>query len=207
MNVYFESGFVLTLALQQDGHRAADQLLRYVDQGRITSKIPAFSLSEPFATVQYRGNSRNRLVGELLKEIRELGRTETHARLAAELDQCVAELSHVLPTQQRALEAVVLEVSRTSEMLQLDAETLVRAAAYRTAHRLDLPDAVILASVVRDLEAEGGAVDALFVSQNTRDFRRATVQDTLARLNCRYLSDFTNAVRLVERTTRPQDQP
>lgn len=58
MNVYVESGFVLTLALQQDDHQAAHRVLELTQQRRITLKIPSFSLSEPFATVQYRANKR-----------------------------------------------------------------------------------------------------------------------------------------------------
>ena len=69
MNVYVESGFVLTLALQQDDHRAAERILRLAQGRRIALKIPSFSLSEPFATVQNRANNRNRLIDELRKSL------------------------------------------------------------------------------------------------------------------------------------------
>jgi hypothetical protein len=60
MNVYVESGFVLTIALQQDDYEDASRILQLAQRRRITPKIPVFSMSEPFATMQYRANNRNR---------------------------------------------------------------------------------------------------------------------------------------------------
>jgi hypothetical protein len=54
MNVYIETGFIVTLALQQDDYRAAARILDLARQGQITLKVPSFSLSEPFATLHYR---------------------------------------------------------------------------------------------------------------------------------------------------------
>jgi hypothetical protein len=199
MNVYVESGFVLTLALQQDEHQAAEKLLQLAQQRRIILKIPTFSLSEPFATVHYRANSRNRLIEELRREIRELGRTQPHESMAEELGQYTIQMAQVLQTQLDAMEAVVLELSHNCELLQLDATVLTRATSYKAAFNLRLQDAVILASVILDLEREQTPGDALFISQNVKDFENPSVQDTLQRTRCKYLADFTNAVRFIER--------
>jgi predicted nucleic acid-binding protein len=202
MNVYVESGFVLTLALQQDGHQAAEQILRLARDRSIALKIPAFSLSEPFATVQYRANNRNRLIEELRKEIRELGRTQPHESMAAELAQYPIRMAQVLQTQLDAMESIVLELSRACELLPLDASVLARAASYRAAHGLQLPDAIILASVVLDLERLHTQGESLFISQNVKDFEDPSIREALERLHCAYLADFTNALRFIERPGR-----
>jgi predicted nucleic acid-binding protein len=199
MNVYVESGFILTIALQQDDHRAAGRIVEHARLNRITLKIPTFSLSEPFASVQYRANNRNRLIEELRKESRELGRTETYERMAAELGQQIVQMTQVLKTQMDAIQAVVLELSRTCDLLQLDATVLSRAASYRDAYKLRPPDAIILASVILDLERAESPEGALFISQNVKDFEDPSIQEALDRLDCKYLADFTNAVRLIER--------
>ncbi len=199
MNVYVESGFILTLALQQDDYRAARRILTLAQQRRITLKIPTFSVSEPIATVQYRANNRHRLIEELRKEIRELGRTEPHESMADELGQYLTQLAEVRQIQLDAIEALVLELSRSCELLQLDAGVLARAVSYKTAYDLQLQDAIILASVILDLERAQRPDDALFISQNVKDFGVPAIYHALERLRCKYLSDFTNAVRFIER--------
>jgi predicted nucleic acid-binding protein len=201
MNVYVESGFVITLALQQDDHQAAERILQLARERRITLKTPTYSLSEPFATVHFRANNRNRLIEELRKELRELRRTQPHERMARELGQYTIQMAQVLQTQLDAMEAVVLEMSHNCELLQLDATVLTRASSYRTAYNLGLPDAIILASVILDLERTQSPDEALFISQNVKDFEHPAILSALERLHCKYLADFTNAVRFIERPT------
>lgn len=201
MNVYVESDYVLTLALQQDDYQAAQGVLQLAQRRHISLKIPSFSLSEPFSTVRSRANNRNRLISELRAEIRELGRTQPHQSMATELSQYVAQMSRVLQTQIDALEATVLELGRISALLPLDGDVLVRAASYKDEHKLRLPDAIILASIILDLEREQPPGDAPFVSQNVSDFEAPSIQDALQRVRCKYLADFTNALRFIERPT------
>lgn len=199
MSVYVESGFVLTLALRQDDYEAAERILELARQRRIALKIPTFSLSEPFATVQYRANNRHRLIDELGKEIRELRRTQPHQSMAGELGQYTVQMAQVLQTQLDAMEAVVLELSRNCELLPLHATTLTRASSYKTAYNLRLQDAIILASISLDLERGQTPSGTLFISQNTKDFEDPAIQAVLQGLGCKYLADFTNAVRFIER--------
>lgn len=203
MIVYVESGFVLTLALRQDDFPAAVRVLELAQQRRITLKIPTFSLSEPFAAVQYRANNRHRLIDELRREIRELRRTQPHEHLAHELGQYSIQMAQVLQTQQDALGSLVLVLGQTCELLQLDAAVLARAASYSTAYDLRLPDAIILASIIHDRERIQGSDEALFISQNVKDFEVPPIQAELQRVRCKYLADFANAVRFIE---RPSDQ-
>jgi hypothetical protein len=207
MNVYVESGFVVTLALQQDDHQAAGRVLQLARERRITLKIPAFSLSEPFATVRYRANNRNRLIAELRREIRELGRTRPHEAMARGLVRYAVQMSNVLQTQLNAIEALVLELSRGCELLQLDATVVARAASYKAEHNLRLPDAIILASVIIDLERKQAPDGGLFISQNAKDFETPSIQDALQRVGCKYLADFSNAVRFIERPTSRMEEP
>ena len=201
MNVYVESGFFLTLALQQEDHQAAEKILQLARQRRITLKIPTFSLSEPFATVQYRANNRNRLIEELRKEIRELGRTQPHVSMAAELRPYPIRMARILQTQLGAIEVVILELAQHCELLQLDVTVVTRASSYRTVYNLRLQDAIILASIIIDLERAPAPGGALFISQHVKDFENPSIENTLQRFHCKYLADFTNAVRFIERPT------
>ncbi len=207
MNVYVESGFVLTLALQQDDHQAAEQLLQLARQRRITLKIPTFSLSEPFATVHYRANNRHRLIDELRKEIRELGRTQPHVSMAGALGQYTIQMAQVLQTQLDAVEAIVLDLGQNCDLLQLDAGVLARASSYRPAYNLQPQDAIILATIIIDLERAQTSGESLFISQNVKDFENPPIQETLQHLHCKYLADFANVVRYIERPPGEANRP
>lgn len=200
MNVYVESGFIMTLALRQDDHQAARQIVQLAQANQIILKIPAFSFSEPLATVQYRANNRNRLVEELRKETRELGRTQSHQVMARELDQYIIQMTRIVQLHLDAIEAVVLELSRTATLLQLDPTVLARAASYKQTADLRLQDAIVLASILLDREHHQAQDPALFISQD-KDFQVPPVQDLLRLAGCRHIPDFTNAVRFIERPT------
>lgn len=199
MIVYVESDFVLKLALRQDDHRTARRLVQLAQQRRISLKLPAFSLSEPIATVRYRANNRHRLLSELRAEARELGRTEPHAAISGALRQNALQMANVVETQLDALESLIRELSRICELLPLDMAVLDRAALYRAEQTLQLQDAIVLASIVLDLERGPGDDEALFISQNVKDFERQSITELLNHLRCKYLADFSNAVRYVER--------
>jgi predicted nucleic acid-binding protein len=199
MNVYVESGFVLTLALQQRDFPAAAAVLTAAKQHRITLKIPVFSLSEPFSTVQYRANTRHRLVDELTREIRELERTQLHEEMARELRGYPIQMAQILQTHLDAVERVTLELSQSCDLLPLDATVLRRAAGIRAPYDLRPPDAIILATILLDLERTPAPIMSLFASQNVKDFEHPLIRDELSRLRCTYLGDFPNVVRIIER--------
>jgi len=201
MNVYVESGFVLTLALQQDDHPAADRLLQLARNSTITLKIPAFSLSEPFARLKYWANNRHRLVDELSKEIRELGRTQPHQSMASELSRYAIQMASVLQTQMDAVEAIVVDIGHSCEIIQINDAILTSASSFKTEDDMSPQDAIILASVISDPKRPDAPLESLFISQNVKDFEPPLIQDEFRRLNCKYLADFPNAVRFIERPT------
>lgn len=199
MSVYVESGFVITLALQQDDYQSAERVIQLAQQRRMTLKIPSFSLSEPLATVQYRANSRNRLIADLRGELRELGRTAPYESMSRELAPYLVRLSDVRQAQLDALETVLLTVGGVCELLQMDTTVLKRAASYKMVFDLRLPDAIVLASVMLDLEQLSPNDRSLFISQNADDFANPAIKAELQRLQCRYISNFADALRYIER--------
>lgn len=131
-------------------------------------------------------------------EARELARFEPYAELSAELNLRARQMANVFDSQIDALEGFVTGLSRVCALLPLDASVLAHAA-YRAHYGLQLPDAIVLASVVLDREGGSDAEEALFVSQNGKDFEQPSIAALLQELHCKYLADFANAVRYIER--------
>lgn len=101
--------------------------------------------------------------------------------------------------QRRALETVALALLRDCGLINMDGTVLGRAVVYRQRHNLQIQDATVLASVVLDLERGPRDDEALFVSQNVKDFEQQSNIDLLTQFRCKYLADFGNAVRYAER--------
>lgn len=197
MNVYIESNFVLTLALQQEGHHAAARILDLGQAGLISLRIPSFSLSEPFSTITYRGNNRNRLLNTLREEIRELGRTQPYRRMADQLGQHAIQMSGVRQTEMEAVARVTFGVAKVCEIIQIDSTILSKAETYRLSYDMTPQDAIVLASVVVDLLQADQGTASLFISRNAKDFGHPAVQEELQSLGSRYLADFSNGVRFI----------
>lgn len=96
--------------------------------------------------------------------------------------------------QERALDAALEEVVSRATILSLDRGAFVRAARYRQTLDLDDPqDALILASVVADLERRApraGARRSCFLTRNPKDFADDDVRAELEALGCKPLFTF-----------------
>jgi hypothetical protein len=84
--VYVETNFLLQLAPGQEQAPAADDLLRLAEQRRCALVIPAFCLSEPFATLAQRERARRNLRSTLSEQLRQLRRSTPHQDAAAALE-------------------------------------------------------------------------------------------------------------------------
>ena len=83
MRVYVETNFLLELVLEQEECAACEALITLAEEKKVELVVPAFSFVEPYGTLQRRASSREQLSQQLVKELRELGRTVTFSQDAA----------------------------------------------------------------------------------------------------------------------------
>ncbi len=194
MRVYVESNFVLELVLEQEQDSACWELVRLADESQIELSLPALSIFEPYTTLYRRRRERIELMARVQQELALLGRTKEFTGEAS---------TNTLPallvqSAQRAsvrFAEVQEQLMGCSRILPLTSDVLTSARKLETMHGLELPDAIVLAAVQLDLDAN--PAESCFLNRNTKDFGDPAVLADLQHRNCKLLGSFVNGLSFV----------
>ena len=195
MRVYVETNFLLELVLEQEECAACETLIALAEEQKMELVAPAFCFVEPYGTLQRRAASREHLSQQLVRELRELGRTVTFSQEAA-TSVLPALLIQSAQHAEGRLEAATKRLLGAVAVLPLDHETITAATALRGTYALSRPDAIALASVLRDPQL--GAVPSCFLNRNTRDFDDPAIVAEFTRRQCRMIGRFDHGLRYVQ---------
>jgi predicted nucleic acid-binding protein len=204
MIVGVESNFVLELTFRQEEARDCARILELAEQQAIQLVIPACALFEPYETLIRRSKERKNVDRALKRELDQLARTDTYARLGKASQTIRRVLAESGDEQAQSLADTIDRIVGTATVIPLDAEVIRRSREGKG----DLPpqDAVVLASIVRFLEAQGKD-PKLFANRNRRDFRTHPVKDQLAKYNCKLLFRFSHARGYIEAAVQKRSLP
>jgi len=154
MDVYVESNFVLELALQQEGHKSCRDIVDLCQRSSIGLVIPAFCLPEAYYALIGKRKQRDGLIsafateqGQLLRSERYKGRSE---QLEAVRSMLIASIAHD-SEDFRACLTIILETAR---VIPLDKGILKSATTLEQGMDVQLPDSIVLASVIADQETQ-----------------------------------------------------
>ena len=198
MIVYVESNFVLELALDQEQGQAAQAILTLAAGGALRLVVPAFALSEPFATINYRGSEREKFIVAQAQQERDLDRSTLHKDVAAQLRLIRPILSEVRKTQMNALADVVARLLSVGEMAALGLSTYQQAREYEVVSSLSPQDAIIYATVVAHLQQQNPSEAKCFLSRDSKGFDQPALKTQLGQFNCRYISNFDDGLRYIQ---------
>lgn len=193
MRIYVESNFVLECVLEQGQSEACVELLSRAVRGETQLCVPAFCLLEPFTTLQRRGVERNRLREDLERHLREVRRTKSLSDDARRSDVSSLLLRAANEAEKRFRE-VRQDLLQFATVLPLDVTALLRAEEFERQYGLALPDAVVLATVVVDLERD--PMPGCFVNRNTKDFDDPDIRELLADGGCRFAGSFPEGLAI-----------
>lgn len=193
MTVFIESNFVLEIALGQEQSAAADAILRRAEQGALDLAIPAFALSEPFATVTHRGRARRRLLTQLNAQLNELARSHPHQQDVSLLRPLPAVLAQIEKREMDLLTSTVGRLLGAARSIELDAAMFARAMRDQDRYGLSPQDAIIYAAVVRELASLPRGPAHLFISRNWKDFDDPGIRAELSAYGCGFIESFTAA--------------
>jgi predicted nucleic acid-binding protein len=198
--VYVETNFVLQLALRQEEADAADTILERAKQGIIKLVLPAFSLSEPYSTLTYRALERRAIYNSLMRQLALLSRSEPHQQTAAVLQQLLAMWRGLERREIDLLHSAITDMMSASRTIQTELGDIQRSANYRSLYDLSPQDGIILAAIVRDLDAQDQAEAKCFISTNIKDFGDPDIRAELKSFNCRYISKLADALGFIDST-------
>ena len=197
MNVYVESNFVLEQALEQEQSESCQRLIELAIAGSIRLVIPAFSCAEPHITLMHKATERSRLSTDLKKQLSELGRSKPYRETSGSFSKIVELLISSEESERAGLERAMDRILKVAEVIPLDSDVFYEAGAIQIGLSMSLQDSIVLASVVRHLEATKPA-ESCFLNRNTKDFDDPNVRETLELFGCRFFGRFDHAVSYIE---------
>lgn len=200
MTVFVESNFILEIALGQEQAAAAETLLQRAELGEIRLAIPAFSLSEPFGTVTQRARTRDSLVGQLRRQIGDLGRSQQRRGDVRSIEVVPVVLGRIEALETEDLLAVTDRILRVAAVIHLSSSVLRQAVVYRSRFGFrKIQDALIFAAIVGRLKDREFGAPHYFVTKDKEDFGDPAISVELRSLECDVLHGFSEVlIRLEE---------
>lgn len=193
MTLYVESNFVIELALGQQEAQSADSLLSAAERGQYELAIPAFSLSEPFATVTYRNRNLESLRKQFDERLRQLSRSSFHDEDVLALGSIPDVLVSINKREVDSLCSTVERILSVATIINTDLHLFLRARIYQRRFDMSPQDAVIYASVLTHLMNNDGNERHYFANRNWKDFTDPEIVRELATYRCTFLSSFSEA--------------
>lgn len=194
MIVYVESNFILELAFLRGESGHCEDLGQLAESGEIELMLPAFCGGEPYESMIRRSRSRKALHDQLAAEIKELSRSSPYSSIDETARSLTAILSQSASEEKSRLDATLLRLINISRLIPLTSDVLELSITYQAEYGLSPQDAIVLASVVSDLQAQDQEGEKLFVTQNKTDFLNPDIADLLADNSCKLLFRFEDAV-------------
>jgi predicted nucleic acid-binding protein len=199
VNVYVESNFVLQLALLQEFHASCEAIVQLCEAGSARLVIPAFSLIEPYRTLDRHHVQRVRIKGELDIELRQLARTSSFTERLAEFESLTSLLIDSAEEENRRWESVRERLLHAAHVVPIDADVLATASRQ---HHLEPHDAIVYASVLSHLGRSGG-VASCFLNADAKDFDDPNLVAELAGHHCKLIFRFDDGLRYLSHAPSP----
>jgi predicted nucleic acid-binding protein len=204
VNIYVESNFVLEVALAQEQHESCESILALCAANRAQLLIPAFSIAEPYQTLERRHRQRRQTKRELDSELTQLARTAGYAQSLSGAQSLVDLLIDSTDEEARRLEATRAKLIQTAAILPLDATVLSAATPYQAEYDLSPEDAIVYATVVAHLKTSPSEASC-FLNRNTRDFDDPDLVAELRRLGCKLLPRFDSGYQYILASLKPDE--
>lgn len=199
MTIYVESNFILEIALGQEESRYTGELLSEAEAGSIDLAFPSFALSEPFATITQRHRRRNTVIGSMTDLFNDLERSTPHRHVAMSLNPVMDQLRNVYQSEVTRLKSTVKRLLQIGSSIELDSAIYQTALKNESRYGLSPQDAIIYASIVRDLATSVRTDRSCFMSRNLKDFGSPDIRAELASYDCLYEESYKTGVSLVRK--------
>jgi predicted nucleic acid-binding protein len=199
--VYVETNFLLEIAYLQERCDSCQLILDFTKARTITLALPAYSAAEARATAHRRATERREVQAILRKHIREISRSEPFRGLSEQSRDVLTALVAGDKEARERLEVAIQTVEEHGITIPMTGEVIRMARAHELTHSLSSQDALVLASVRS--HAEKSTEQKCFISQDLRAFEEPAVLNEISSVECKFVSNFTDAVGYIKNALRP----
>jgi hypothetical protein len=203
MIVYVESNFILELVFAQEQQRSCSQIVKLAKEQHIHLILPTYSFAECYERMGRRRAKRREIREHLREDIRELGRSHHLAETAQQLERLVLFLVESAEEERRSFDEKAEELFSFASWIPLTKDTLRLGVCLRQEMGLSQQDALILASVLKDLWERGESI-SVFINKNSKDFGDPDIKSRLRELGCELKTDFVGGLAFIENALQRQ---
>ena len=207
MIVYIESNFVLEIALEQEQHQAANNILLFAEQGKIKLLYPSFILSEPFESLMRERRERNALHISLVRSLSNLRRSEPHKQIMLDLEPVISILKDAYIRQVGLLHSTFERLLEVGECINVDVASFRNAVVYQKSLYLSPQDSIIYATIIADLEKRSEKEQKCFLSRDKRAFGNdddRSIKAELSAYNCRYIGSLEQGLAFIQNVVKAE---
>ena len=133
MRIYVESNFLLEIVRHQEGAADATELLKLASVGKFEMVVPAFSLAEPYWTLQKDSKDRKAYLGALNNDVAQLSRSPRRRHVVKTAVRLAEQLQEVDLDESVALDELARRLARHARVADLSPVGLTGARSLTTA--------------------------------------------------------------------------
>lgn len=195
MRVYFETNFILEVALLQEQHESCNQLLALGEHGIVTMAMPVFCVAEAYETLIRRSKKHVHLAQDVVNELKQLSRSQLYRAEIDAFQNITGLLIRSTQEEDKRLAQSLDRILKCTTVITLDADILSLAAQFRSQFRLQPQDSIVCASVVHHLATT--RTESCFLNKNKNDFDDPDIEESLTRLGCKVFFNFNDGLNYV----------
>jgi hypothetical protein len=195
MIVLIETNFILEIAFLQEQYTSCLAILELAEKAEVDLALPAFSVAEPYYTLEGRRKKRAEFKRTLDDEIREMSRSVPYKDSSREFQKLTGLLVKSAEEDKQRFEEGWDRILNISQLIPINLEIIRAAIDYqKTLGFENKPqDSMVYASVIyylSNLESESNC----FTTLNKNDFVNPDIKTELATHNCKILYNFKDAL-------------
>jgi predicted nucleic acid-binding protein len=196
LRIYAETNFLLEYVFDQEQSRSCKNILAIVELGIAELVIPAFSVGEAFGRLNRAHAGREATAKPLRRTLAELSRSPLYKPFVDEAQRTLAFLVTTVDAEVRRYTSLRETLLKGARFAPLDGEILRRADLLAPRFGLEGPDALVLASILADLESH--PTDESWLIERDRDFGDPGILADLESRNCKVFFSFSSAADALE---------
>ncbi len=196
MRIYAETNFLLEYVLDQEQSRSCKNVLSMIELGVADLVIPAFSVGEAFGRLNRAHAGREATAKPLRDTLAELSRSTLYKPFVEEAQRTLAFLATTVDAEVRRYMSLRTTLLKAARFALLDGDVLRRADVLAPQFALEGPDALVLASILADLETY--PTDESWLVERDRDFGDPGILAELRGRNCKVFFSFSSAADALE---------
>jgi hypothetical protein len=179
----------------QEEYEACEQIVQLCQQGLIRLIIPAYSIAEPYETQIRHQKRREELTKGFEYELKQIRRSQLYERELDLYSNFSDLLVRIDQEETQRLQQTQMRLLKFATLIPLSTSILIQSLDYQLHYRLSPQDAIILASVMEDINESN--LPSCFLNRDANHFTNPDIMDLLVRKQCKILFRFEDGNKYI----------